>query len=54
MKIVLKIENFSYHNLKGIFDKKDLVLLKGGKDLSLVIMDKSDNVSKNQRSEIFL
>ena len=45
-KIVLKTEIFTYHNLKGITNYKNLVVLKEDKDSSLVLIDKLNYVSK--------
>ena len=39
-KKILKTRDFTYCNLKGIINAKILVTLKGGKDSSVVIMDK--------------
>ena len=48
-KIVLKTKIFTYHNLKGITNYKNLVVLKEDKDSSLVLIDKLNYVSKLQR-----
>ena len=46
MTNVLKTKDFNYHNLKGIINSKHLVVLKGNKNSIVVIMIKSDYVSK--------
>ena len=35
-----------YHNLRGMIQNKDIVVVKGDKDSSVVIMKKSDYVTK--------
>ena len=37
---------YTYHNLRGMIQKKDIVVVKGDKDSSVVIMKKSDYVTK--------
>ena len=45
-KTILKTKEFAYHNLKGVINNKNLVVLKGDEDSSVVIMDQPDYVSK--------
>ena len=35
-----------YHNLRGMIQNKDIVVVKGDKDSGVVIMKKSDCVTK--------
>ena len=37
---------YIYHNLRGMIQDKDIVVVKGNKDYSIVIMKRSDNVTK--------
>ena len=46
---VLKTKDITYYNLKDITNNKIFVVLKGDKDSSIAIMDKSDYVSKFHR-----
>ena len=38
--------DYTYHNLRGIIQNKDIVVVKGEKDSNVVIMKKSDYVTK--------
>ena len=37
---------YIYNNLRGMIQDKDIVVVKGNKDYSIVIMKRSDNVTK--------
>ena len=37
---------YIYNNLRGMIQDKDIVVVKGNKDHSIVIMKRSDNVTK--------
>ena len=37
---------YIYHNLRSMIQDKDIVVVKGNKDYSIVIMKRSDNVTK--------
>ena len=37
---------YIYHNLRDMIQDKDIVVVKGNKDYSIVIMKRSDNVTK--------
>ena len=39
-------KDYTYHNLRGMIQNKDIVVVKGDKDSSVVIMKKSDYVTK--------
>ena len=39
-------KDYTYHNLRGMIQNKDIVLVKGYKDSSVVIMNKSDYVTR--------
>ena len=39
-------KDYTYHNLRGMIQKKDIVVAKGDKDSSVVIMKKSDYKTK--------
>ena len=39
-------KGYAYHNLRGMIQNKDIVVVKGDKDSSVVIMKKSDYVTK--------
>ena len=39
-------KDYTYHNLRGMIQNKDIVIVKGDKDSSVVIMKKSDYVTK--------
>ena len=39
-------KDYTYHNLRGLIQKKDIVVAKGDKDSSVVIMKKSDYKTK--------
>ena len=39
-------KDYTYHNLRGMIQNKDIVVVKGDKDSSVVIMEKSDYVDK--------
>ena len=39
-------KDYTYHNLCGMIQKKDIVVVKGDKDSSVVIMKKSDYKTK--------
>ena len=46
IKNVLKTKDFTYNNPKGIINNKYLVVLKRDEDSSVLIIDKSDYLSK--------
>ena len=48
-KNVMKTRDFTYDNLKGIINNKNLVVLKGGQASGVVVMDKLNYVSKFHR-----
>ena len=37
---------YIYNNLRGMIQDKDIVVVKGNKDYSIVIMKRSDNLTK--------
>ena len=39
-------KDYTYHNLRGMIQNKDIVVVKGDKDSSVVIMKKSDYATK--------
>ena len=39
-------KDYTYHNLRGMIQNKDIVVVKGDKDSGVVIMKKSDCVTK--------
>ena len=39
-------KDYTYHNLRGMIQNKDIVVVKGDKDSSVVIIKKSDYVTK--------
>ena len=39
-------KDYTYHNLRGMIQNKDIIVVKGDKDSSVVIMKKSDYVTK--------
>ena len=39
-------KDYTYHNLSGMIQNKDIVVVKGDKDCSVIIMRKSDYVTK--------
>ena len=39
-------KDYTYHNFRGMIQKKDIVVAKGDKDSSVVIMKKSDYKTK--------
>ena len=41
-KNVLNTKDYTYHSLKNIINDKDIVVLKGDKDSSILIMDRGD------------
>ena len=43
---VYATKDYTYHNLRGMIKNKDIVVVKGDKDSSVVIMKKSDYVTK--------
>ena len=38
-------KDYTYHNLSGMIQNKDIVVVKGDKDCSVIIMRKSDHVT---------
>ena len=45
-KNVISTEDHTYKELKTLIRNKDVVILKGGKDSSIVIMNKADYIKK--------
>ena len=45
-KNVLSTNDKTYKNLKNIIRKSNIVILRGGKDSSVVIMNRSDYIEK--------
>ena len=43
---IYSTKGYTYHNLRGIIQNKDIVVAKDDKDSSVVIMKKSDYVTK--------
>ena len=43
---VYATKDYTHHNLRGMTQNKDIAVLKGDKDSSVVIMKKSDYVTK--------
>ena len=43
---IYAVKNYTYHNLRGMIQNKDVVVVKGDKDSSVVIIRKSDYVTK--------
>ena len=45
-KNVFQTKDYTYHNLKSLIREKDVVVMKGDKDSSLVILNKTDYIEK--------
>ena len=46
MNNIYATKDYTYHNLRGMIQNKDIVVVKGDQDSSVVIMKKSDYVTK--------
>ena len=45
-KNVFQTKDYTYHNLKSLIQEKDVVVMKGDKDSSAVILNKTDYIEK--------
>ena len=43
---VFQTKDYTYHNLKNLIRAKDVVIMKGDKDSSVVILNKTDYIEK--------
>ena len=45
-KTVFQTKDYTYHNLKNLIREKDVVVMKGDKDSSVVILNKTEYTEK--------
>ena len=46
IKNIYATKDYTYHNLRGIIQNKNIAVVKGDKDSSVIILKKSDYVTK--------